>query len=70
MSCGVGHRCGSESTLLWLWHRPEATVPIGLLVQKPPYAAGATLRRQKGKKKKKIKELMSDWKQNFLNISA
>ena len=22
------------------------------------------------KKKKKIKELMSDWKQNFLNISA
>ena len=26
--CGVGHRCGSDSTLLWLWLRPAATAPI------------------------------------------
>ena len=25
MSCGVGHRCGSDPALLWLWCRPAAT---------------------------------------------
>ena len=28
MSCGVGHRCGSDLVLPWLWHRPAATGPI------------------------------------------
>ena len=28
VSCGVGHRCGSDLTLLWLWYRPAATAPI------------------------------------------
>ena len=28
MSCGVGHRHGSDLALLWLWHRLVATVPI------------------------------------------
>ena len=27
MGCGVGHRCGSDSKLLWLWCRPAATAP-------------------------------------------
>uniref|UniRef100_A0A8D1HLK4 Aminotransferase class I/classII large domain-containing protein n=1 Tax=Sus scrofa TaxID=9823 RepID=A0A8D1HLK4_PIG len=31
MSCGVGRRRGSDPALLWLWHRPAATVPIGPL---------------------------------------
>ena len=25
MSCGVGHRLGSDPALLWLWCRPAAT---------------------------------------------
>ena len=28
VSCGIGHRCGSDLTLLWLWHRPAATALI------------------------------------------
>ena len=28
VSCGVGHRRGSDPALLWLWCRPEATAPI------------------------------------------
>ena len=50
MSCGVGHRCGSNLALLWLWHRPVATALIGPLAWEPPYATGAALERQKDKK--------------------
>ena len=28
MNCGVGRRCGSDPTLLWLWCRLVATAPI------------------------------------------
>ena len=28
MSCGVGHRRGSDPTLLWLWCGPAAVPPI------------------------------------------
>uniref|UniRef100_A0A8D1K461 SRCR domain-containing protein n=1 Tax=Sus scrofa TaxID=9823 RepID=A0A8D1K461_PIG len=28
MSCGVDHRCGSNLILLWLWHRPAATLRL------------------------------------------
>ena len=28
-SCGVGHRCGSDLALLWLWYRLAAAAPIG-----------------------------------------
>ena len=45
MSCGVGHRHGSDPTLLWLWLRPEATPWIRSLAWEPPYAAGAALKR-------------------------
>ena len=47
MSCGVGHRCGSDLALLWLWHGPEATALIRPLAWEPPYAAGVALKRQK-----------------------
>ena len=47
MSCGVGHRCGSDPELLWLWCRPAATVPIGPLAWEPPYAAGEALKRKR-----------------------
>ena len=47
MGCGVGHRHGSESTLLWLWNRLAATAPIQPLAWAPPYAAGAALEKDK-----------------------
>ena len=55
MSCGVGHRRGSDPTLLRLWRRPAATAPITPLAWEPPYAAGAVL--EKGKKKDPPKNL-------------
>jgi len=39
--------------LLWLWHRPVATVPIGPLAWELPYAAGAALKRQNQKQTNK-----------------
>jgi len=39
-----------DPTLLWLWRRPAAVVPIGPLAWEPPYAAGAALKSQKKKK--------------------
>ena len=53
MSCGVGHRCGLDLALLWLWYRPAVVVPIRPLAWEPPYAAGAALEKEKKKKKKK-----------------
>ena len=47
MSCGVGRRCGSDSELLWLWHRPVATTLIGPLAWEPPRAMGAALEKAK-----------------------
>ena len=50
MSCGVGHRSGSDLALLGLWHRLAATALIRPLAWEPPYAMGAALKRQKDKK--------------------
>ena len=44
MSCGVGHRCGSNLVLLWLWRRLAAAAPIQLLTWELPYAAGTALK--------------------------
>ena len=38
VSCGVGHRRGSNSVLLWLWYRPAATAPLRLLAWEPPHS--------------------------------
>ena len=54
MSCGVALRRSSDLALLWLWCRPAATALTRPLAWEPPYATGAALKRQKGKKKKKI----------------
>ena len=59
-SSGVGHRCGLDASLLWLWCRPAATAPIRSVAWEPPYAEGAALeknKRQKDKKKKKNVQL-------------
>ena len=46
MSCGVGHRHGSDLALLWLWGRPAATALIRPLAWEPPYAEGAALKEK------------------------
>ena len=56
MSCSVGHGCGFDLVLLWLWHRPAATTPIGTLAWEPPHAKSAALKKTKKKKKKKKKK--------------
>ena len=53
LSCGVGHRCGSDLMLLWLWYRVAAASPIRPLAWEPPYWAGAAQKKKKKKKKKK-----------------
>ena len=56
MGCGVGHRCGSDPKLLWLWRRLEATAPIQPLAWEPPCATGADLEKTKRKKERKKRE--------------
>ena len=52
MSCGIGHRCGSDPVLLWLWCRLATTALIRSLAWEPPYAAGVALRKKKKEKKR------------------
>ena len=56
MSCGVGHRHGSDPALLGLWCRPAAAAPIRPLAWEPPCATGAALKDQTKKKQKKQKK--------------
>ena len=53
MSCGVGHRGGSDLALLCLWYRPAAVAPIQPLAWETPYASDATL-KEKTKRKKDV----------------
>ena len=53
MNCGVGHRCGLDLVLLWLWRRPAATALIRPLAREPPNAVGMALKRQKRKQTNK-----------------
>ena len=54
MSCGVGHRRGSDPELLWLWCRPVATALIGPLAREPPCATGVALKKKKRPKNKMV----------------
>ena len=49
----MGHRCGSDPSLLWLWCRPVAAAPIQPLAWELPYTAGAALKKKKKRKKEK-----------------
>ena len=49
MSCGIGRRCGSDPTWLWLWYRQAATAPMRSLAWEPPCATGAALEKTKKK---------------------
>ena len=53
MSYGVGHRCGLDMALLWLWHRLAATAPICPQAWECIHAAGVALKKIKYKKKAK-----------------
>ena len=54
MSYGVGHRCGSDLALLWLWQWPVATTPIRPVAWETPYAVGAALKIKNKKTPSKI----------------
>ena len=49
MSCGVGHRKGSDLALLLLWCRPAATALTQPQAWGPPCAMDVALKRQKKK---------------------
>ena len=51
---GIGHRCSSDPALLWLWHRPAATVLVPPLALVLPYAAGAAIKKKKKERKKTL----------------
>ena len=51
MSCGIGCRCSSDPTLLWLWCRLMAMAPTRPLAWEPLYGMSAALKTQKRSKK-------------------
>ena len=55
MSWGVGRRCRSDPTLLWLLHRPGAVALIRPLAWESPYVTGMAQEMAKRPKKKKKK---------------
>ena len=50
VSCGEGHRHGSDLELLWLWRRLAATALTRPLAWESPYPVGVALKRLKKKK--------------------
>ena len=48
VSLGLGHRCGLDLVLLWLWL--AAVAPIRLLAWELPHALGAALKKKTTKK--------------------
>ena len=55
VSCGVGHRCGSEPVLLWWWCRLADVALIQPLAWEILDATSVALKSEK-KKKRKIEE--------------
>ena len=46
MSCSVGHRCGLDLALLWLWCRLPAAALIRPLAWELPFAACVALKKR------------------------
>ena len=65
MSCGVGHRCGSDLALLWLWHKLAAVTLFRPLAWELPYATCTAILKKKKKKKKKERERERREKENL-----
>ena len=70
VSCGISRRCGLDPTLLCLWHRLEATDPIGPLVWEPPCASGAALEKGKKKKRKRIWHCRELWCRSQMRLGS
>ena len=64
MSCGVGHRRGSDPVLLWLWCTPADVALTQPLTWELPYAVGAALKSQQ-RQKIKIKNLKEENKVKY-----
>ena len=47
MSCGVGHKRGSDPVLPWPWCRMAATALISPLAWECPYASAGALKKKK-----------------------
>ena len=43
--CGVGHRCGLDPLLPWLWGRPAGVAQVQLLAWERPYASGMVVKK-------------------------
>ena len=52
MSCGVGHRCGSDPVWLRLRCTSAGVAPIRPLAWEPPYATSVALKKEKKHKNK------------------
>ena len=57
MSCGGGHRPGSDPVSLWPWCRPAAVAPIRPPAGGLPRALGAALNKPNKTKQKKQRSL-------------
>ena len=64
MSCGVGHRRGSDLVFLWAWCRLAAAAMIRSLAWELPYARYSP---KEQKKKKKLKQISKEAECSFLN---
>ena len=47
MSCGAGHRCGTDLAFLWLWHRLAAAALTQPLAWEPLYVTFVVQKRKK-----------------------
>ena len=53
--CGIGCRCSSDLTLLWLWYRSAAEAPIWpLALELPCPRCGPKKKKKKEKEKKRV----------------
>ena len=62
-SCGVCHRCGSDATLLWLWHRPAAAALIPSLAWELPNV-GVALKKKMMYKNSVLLDLIYENRRN------
>ena len=66
MNRGVGHRCGSDLMLLWLWCRPATAASIRPLAWDPPHAKGVALKKTDRQKERAIESIIFNGK--MLNV--
>ena len=55
MSCGVGHRHGSDLMLPWLWCRLVAAVLFQPLTWKLPFAVNGALKKKKERERERFR---------------